>query len=283
VDQGRFFAPGLAFLLRDCTASRTQRPIAVLIALFTDIHGNREAFEACLAHAREQPIDRYVFLGDFVGYGADPGFVIDTVREFAARGAVTLRGNHDSAAIGHPERMNDDAMLAIAWTRRQLTPDQLSFLQNLPFTDEEDDRLYVHASAATTPRWDYVLEERAAARSFAATEMPLTFCGHTHVPALFHMTAAAKVTGFDPDAGVAVPLDPQRRWLAVIGAVGQPRDHNPDACYALYDDGPRTLNYVRVPYDVGTAQKKIRDAGLPEFLSARLTWGRGRRAITNAE
>src|SRR5436305_11362330 len=92
---------------------------AVLIAIFTDIHGNREALEACLAHARRHPIDRYVFLGDYVGYGADPGFVVDMVKDHAARGAITLLGNHDSAAIGAPERMNDQAMLAIEWTRRQ--------------------------------------------------------------------------------------------------------------------------------------------------------------------
>jgi diadenosine tetraphosphatase ApaH/serine/threonine PP2A family protein phosphatase len=246
----------------------------VLIAIFTDIHGNREAFEACLAHAQRHPIDRYVFLGDFVGYGADPGFVVDTVRSFAARGAVALLGNHDSAAIGIPERMNDEATVAIQWTRRQLKTDQLEFLASLPLEAEDGDRLYVHASAAEPAAWDYVIDERAAGRSLRATDAALTFCGHVHVPALFHMTAAGTIAGFDPDAEVAMPLDAQRRWLAVIGAVGQPRDRNPAACYALYDDGPRTLTYVRVPYDVESAARKIRDAGLPPFLAARLAVGR---------
>jgi diadenosine tetraphosphatase ApaH/serine/threonine PP2A family protein phosphatase len=246
----------------------------VLIAIFTDIHGNREAFEACLAHAGRHPIDRYVFLGDLVGYGADPGFVVDTVKNLAARDAIALLGNHDSAAIGLPERMNDDAMAAAEWTRRQLTPDQHAFLTGLPLTAKGDDRFYVHASAAAPARWDYVLDERAAARSLMATNAAITFCGHTHLPALFHMTATAKIAAFDPDAGVAIPLTRQRRWVAVIGAVGQPRDRNPAACYALYDDGPRTLTYVRVPYDVETAARKIRDAGLPSFLAARLALGR---------
>src|SRR2546423_121281 len=120
---------------------------AVLIAIFTDIHGNREALEACLAHAKRHPIGRYVFLGDYVGYGADPGFVVDTVKDYAARGAIALLGNHDSAAIGSPERMNDQAMLAIEWTRRQLNPDQLEFLAGRPLTAEDGDCLYVHASA----------------------------------------------------------------------------------------------------------------------------------------
>ncbi|MGB9366154.1 MAG: metallophosphoesterase family protein [Xanthobacteraceae bacterium] len=246
----------------------------MLIAIFTDIHGNREALEACLAHAARRPIDRHVFLGDLVGYGADPGFVVDTVKGFAERGAVVLIGNHDSAAVGVPERMNDDAMAAIEWTRRQLTPDQHAFLTGLPLTAEDDDRLYVHASAASPAAWDYVLDERAAARSLMATDAAVTFCGHTHFPALFHATARANIAAFDPDAGIAIPLTPQRRWVAVIGAVGQPRDRNPAACYALYDDGPRTLTYVRVPYDVDTAARKIRDAGLPSFLAARLALGR---------
>ena len=246
----------------------------MLIALFTDIHANKEAFEACLAHARRHAIDRMVFLGDYVGYGADPGFSVDTVRAFVERGAIALLGNHDSAVTGTTQRMNDEAAIAIDWTRKQLDAGQVSFLAGLPFTAEEDDRLYVHASAADPPRWDYVVDAPSAARSLTATEASITFCGHVHVPALFHLTAAGKVAGFDPVADVALPLTPQRRWIAVIGAVGQPRDRNPAACYALYDDSARTLTYVRVPYDVETAQRKIRDAGLPSFLSARLAWGR---------
>jgi len=243
------------------------------IALLTDIHGNREAFEACLAHAARRRIDRFVFLGDYVGYGADPGFVVDTVQDFVARGAIALIGNHDSAAIGTPESMNDQAARAIEWTRAQLNPSRLDFLAQLPLTAEDDDRLYVHASAAEPAEWDYVIDERAAARSFDATDAAVTFCGHVHVPAMFHLTGAGSVAAFDPEADVAMPLTPQRRWLAVIGAVGQPRDGNPDACYALYDDGPRTLTYVRVPYDIETAARKIRAAGLPAMLAARLAFG----------
>jgi diadenosine tetraphosphatase ApaH/serine/threonine PP2A family protein phosphatase len=250
------------------------RAFAVLIAILTDIHGNREALEACLAHAERFLVDRYVFLGDLVGYGADPGFVIDTVQSFAARGATVLLGNHDSAAIGHPENMNDMAARAIEWTQGQLTKGQREFLSGLPLTAEEGDCLYVHASAAEPATWDYVLDERGASRSLMATDAALTFCGHTHLPALFHMTARANVAAFEPDAGVAMPLTPQRRWVAVIGAVGQPRDRNPAACYGLYDDGSRTLTYVRVPYDVDTAARKIREAGLPPFLAERLTRGR---------
>jgi diadenosine tetraphosphatase ApaH/serine/threonine PP2A family protein phosphatase len=246
----------------------------VLIALFTDIHANREAFEACLAHVGRYRVDRFVFLGDSVGYGADPGFVVDTVRGFVERGAIALLGNHDSAATGTRERMNDEAALAIEWTRAQLDDSQRGFLAGLPLAAAEDDRLYVHASAAEPAHWDYVIDAAAAARSLHATRAALTFCGHTHVPALFHLSATGRVAGFDPPADVAMPLTPQRRWTAVIGAVGQPRDRNPAACYALFDDSARTLSYLRVPYDIESAARKIRDAGLPLFLSARLAWGR---------
>ena len=246
----------------------------MLIALLTDIHGNREALEACLAHARSRDIGRYVFLGDYVGYGADPGFAVDTVAEHVQRGAIALLGNHDAAACGAKERMTDDAAAAIEWTVGQLSATQRDFLSMLPMTAEDDDRLYVHASAAAPARFDYVIDERAAGASLQATRAQRTFCGHTHVPMLFHLSVTGKLARFDPPAGVAIPLSPQRRWLAVIGAVGQPRDRNPAACYALYDDVARTLTYVRVPYDIERAAQKIRAAGLPPFLATRLTWGR---------
>lgn len=246
----------------------------MLTAILTDIHGNREALEACLAHIEQRKVDRYAFLGDFVGYGADPGFVIDTVKGYVERGAIALLGNHDSAAAGNHERMNDDATLAIEWTRRQLSAGQREFLEDLPLFAEDGDRLYVHASAAEPERWDYVIEERSAARSLMATDAAVTFCGHVHVPALYHISVTGKIAHFSPSPDVPIPLTRQRRWLAVIGAVGQPRDRNPAACYALYDDVTRELTYVRVPYDVEAAARKINAAGLPLFLSARLAWGR---------
>jgi len=246
----------------------------VLIAILTDIHGNREALEACLAHARRNEIDRYVFLGDYVGYGADPGFAVDTAMAYAERGAITLLGNHDAAAAGASEHMNDMATAAIEWTRTRLDATQLDFLRTRPLTAEESDRLYVHASAAAPGSWDYVTDPRSAGRSLQATRARITFCGHVHVPALFHMSVTGKIAEFAPTDGVAIPLTPQRRWLVVIGAVGQPRDRNPAACYAVYDDRAGTLTYLRVPYDVETAARKIAAAGLPSFLAARLAWGR---------
>ena len=243
------------------------------IALMTDIHGNREALEACLDHAAQNGVGRYVFLGDYAGYGADPGWVIDTVQAHVGRGAAAVLGNHDAAVLTDSEDMNDAAAAAIAWTRTQLDARQRAFLAGLPLAIEEKDRLYVHASGFEPDQWHYVDELYAAAKSLMATRAHATFCGHTHVPALFHMSMTGKFASFDPVDRVEIPLTRQRRWLAVIGSVGQPRDRDPAACYAVLDDERDLLTYVRVPYDVETAAKKIRAAGLPLSLSARLFEG----------
>lgn len=244
------------------------------IALLTDIHSNREALEACLTHAAANGAERYVFLGDYVGYGADPGFVVDTVSGFVARGAIALMGNHDAAALrsGHGG-MNDYAAIALQWTRGQLTPAQRDFLAKRPLTHHEGDRLYVHASAHVPQDWDYVADIESAAQSFGATTARLTFCGHVHAPMLYHLMPTGKLTSFDPGERVDIPITGDGRWLVVVGSVGQPRDQNPAACYAMLDDAPDRLTFFRVPYDIDKAAEKIRRAGLPEWLAARLFEG----------
>ncbi len=244
-----------------------------MIALLADIHGNREALTACLADAERRNAERYVFLGDLVGYGADPGWVVDCAMDYAGRGALAILGNHDSAAAGADESMNDTAQQAIEWTRRQLSAAQCGFLENLPVSITDGPRLYVHASAYQPREWHYVLDSNSARQSIGATPAHQTFCGHVHVPALYHLSLAGKLIEFTPTAGMAIPLLKGRRWLAVLGAVGQPRDHNPAACYALLDETQNTLTYIRVPYDIASAARKIREAGLPNALAARLERG----------
>jgi len=244
-----------------------------MIALLADIHGNREAMTACLADAERKAAERYVFLGDLVGYGADPGWVVDRAMEYVARGAIAILGNHDAAAAGQQVAMNETAAAAIAWTRGKLDAAQRNFLEKLPLSVEDGDRLYVHASADEPARWHYVLDAQRARKSLEATPAQLTFCGHVHSPALYLLSQTGKLFGFMPTAGVAIPLLGNRRFLAVLGAVGQPRDHNPAACYALLDEARNMLSYIRVPYDVASAAQKIRDAGLPTVLAARLEQG----------
>jgi diadenosine tetraphosphatase ApaH/serine/threonine PP2A family protein phosphatase len=246
----------------------------VRLALFADIHANRQAFSACLEAARVRAADRIVCLGDIVGYGADPEWAVDTVMDLVQSGALAVRGNHDNA-IGTPsENMNGAAQAAIEWTRGRLSVSQRRFLAELPLTREEDDRLYVHSEASNPVRWRYVRDSADAARSLAATGAHVTFCGHIHTPALYSMSAAAKMTRFVPSIDVPVQLLGGRRWLAVIGSVGQPRDGNPAAAFAMFDTETREITYCRAPYDVEAAADRIRANGLPPWLADRLSAGR---------
>jgi diadenosine tetraphosphatase ApaH/serine/threonine PP2A family protein phosphatase len=247
---------------------------AVLIALFADIHANRQAFAACLAKAREAGAERFVLLGDYVGYGADPEWTMQTVMELVSRGAPAVRGNHDAAVGDSRETMNIGAEIAIAWTRRQLGAAERRFLEQLPLTCEEGDRLYVHADASDPIGWGYVMDADSAGRSMMATRAHLTFCGHCHRPALFTMSATGKMTAFTPVTGSPIQILPSRRWLAVIGSVGQPRDGNPAAAYALFDTERRELTFCRAAYDVAQAAARIRQKGLPDWLADRLMAGK---------
>ena len=243
------------------------------IALFADIHGNREAFEACLADASRRGVDRSAFLGDIVGYGADPAWCVDTVARACEAGAFALLGNHD-AAIGTPsETMNAAATRAIDWTRGQLDAAQASFLASLPLERAEDDALFVHANGWAPKDWGYVRTAVDAERSLRSTTQRMTFCGHTHVPMLYHMAPLRPPADHVPVPNRSIPLSLSRRWLAVLGSVGQPRDGNPAACYGLLETSPWDLTYVRVPYDTSVAAEKIRKAGLPESLATRLQRG----------
>jgi diadenosine tetraphosphatase ApaH/serine/threonine PP2A family protein phosphatase len=243
------------------------------IAFFTDIHANREALTACLDHAGGGRIDRYAFLGDYVGYGADPVFAIETVMAHTERGAIAVLGNHDAAVLAPDQLMSNTAFAVMEWTRDRLDAAHNAFIKGLPLSLEDDGRLYVHASAHQPEAWHYVTDRHAASQCLAATDAQAVFCGHTHVPALFHRSMTGRTASFKPQHGVEIPLTPGRRWLAVIGSVGQPRDHNPAACYAVLDTARETLTYFRVPYDIDTAARKINDAGLPHVLSRRLFAG----------
>lgn len=245
----------------------------MLLALLSDIHANRQAFSACLEAVRARGADRLIFLGDFVGYGGDPEWTVETAIRLIADGAVAVRGNHDQA-IGTPsETMNAAAQTAIEWTRDRLTAAQRRFLAQLPLALEEEDRLYVHSEASQPARWRYVQATPDAARSMIATRAHVTFCGHIHQPALYSMSATARMTSFVPTAGVPIKLLKGRQWLAVLGSVGQPRDRNPAAAFALYDTASCEITYCRVPYDVEAAAQRIRDNGLPPWLAERLFVG----------
>lgn len=243
-------------------------------ALLTDLHANRQALEACLAHAESQGAEQYAFMGDLVGYGADPGFVVDTVMDYVARGALAVQGNHDeSVASDERPQMHMEAREVIEWTRTQLSAAQRSFLNALPLTLHEGALMLVHASANEPAAWEYVYTPADAERSLRATASRLVISGHVHAPALYRRADDGRMGSHVPVSGSRVALQPQHQYLCIPGAVGQPRDGNAAACYALYDDVLRELHYFRVPYDYGAAARRVIQSGLPIVFAMRLIEG----------
>lgn len=244
------------------------------IAILSDLHANREAVSACLENAATLGANQYAFLGDLVGYGADPAWVVETVISYSQRGAIVVYGNHDEAVIRHEaNQMNPEALLAVEWTRNQLDASHLDFLGSLPLSVERNDVLYLHASASNPPLWEYITDTLEAVRSMHATRCRITFCGHVHEPMLYNLSPTGKAAMFSPAPGYSIPLSAHRRWLAIPGSAGQPRDRNPAACYALFDDVHGELTYLRVPYDHQAAAGKIHAAGLPPQFGSRLELG----------
>jgi diadenosine tetraphosphatase ApaH/serine/threonine PP2A family protein phosphatase len=242
-------------------------------AVVTDIHANRAAFEAVLADLALRGIDRIAILGDIVGYGPDPEWCTDRVMELAAGGNPVIQGNHD-AAIGAPQGdLNPVAQSVIDWTRSRLSEAQRSFLATLPLIAEADGVCFAHASPSDPGGWVYLTSNARAAGAFRATDARLILVGHLHRPALMSCDRRSFVTDHPFRIGQPVPLLASRRWLAVIGAVGQPRDGSPLAAYAIHDAAAATLTLRRCAYDVAATVARLRAEGLPEPLAARLQSG----------
>jgi len=251
----------------------------VRILLLSDIHSNLEAFEACLAAAPEY--DRVVNLGDIVGYGANPNEVIDRSRSL---GEVFVRGNHDKASAGLMELQdfNPIAGMAALWTREQLTPANLEWLRNLPEGPIQIEDLpgvqFVHGSPIDED--EYVVTLRDAIEPLLASSATLTFFGHTHLQGAFSTNSVAS-DFFRPEyktvgqkETVGLPLKQGVRYLVNPGSVGQPRDGDWRAAFAVYDSDPRIVTFYRVPYNLKDAQDRILAANLPLRLATRLAAGR---------
>lgn len=247
-------------------------------ALLSDIHANLQALDACLAHARAQKAQRFVFLGDMVGYGADPGAVVDRIMLLTEEGAMAIKGNHDAMAINPPAEVKTVGDSSAAWTHRQLNTTQKDWITDLPLTLHDDSVLFVHASANEPHLWRYVYDQRAARASMdAAVQWPgvrYVFGGHVHFQTLYYRGAGDGLMPFTPQPGVAVPVPRHRQWLCTVGSVGQPRDGNIHAMYCIFDTDRAQLTFHRVPYDHYAAANAIRRIGLPEFFAARLEDGR---------
>lgn len=248
------------------------------LALLSDIHGNIQALDACLAHARAQKAQRFAFLGDLVGYGADPGAVVDRIMLLTEEGAIVLKGNHDAMAVTPPAEVKTMGDSTASWTSRQLSKAQREWVDQLPMTHSFDNVLLVHASADGPELWRYVYDERGATASLDAAssnpEVRYVFGGHVHEQSLYYRGVTSGLMKFIPQPGVAIPVPRHRQWLGTIGSVGQPRDGKPDAMYALFDTDRNQLTFHRVTYNHAAAANAIRKAGLPEFFAERLEKGR---------
>ncbi|MBI3998849.1 MAG: metallophosphoesterase family protein [Armatimonadetes bacterium] len=241
------------------------------LAVLSDIHANLEALEAVLAHLEAQSHDALVCLGDFVGYGPDPNECIDRLKG-QLRAAVV--GNHDLAAIG--ARPIDDfnlfAQEAVLWTRQVLTNTSRDYLAALPERADVEGLLLVHGSPRM-PAEEYILDTRTARASFVADGFRIALVGHTHQPALFiERNHRVSARGLLPE--VSVPLPPSHRYIVNVGSVGQPRDGDPRASYAIVETEAPSVTLHRVPYPYTQTQGKMQAAGLPVLLGERLALGR---------
>lgn len=244
------------------------------IAILSDIHSNLEALERVCEHAAAFGAKRYVYLGDFVGYGADPVPALERV--MALPGLTAVRGNHDAAlfqkdmaGVTYP-----DILASLTWTHARLTSAQREFLTGLPLLVHDGAATYAHASAHRPDTWEYLRQPDQAFACMEAAGTPMTFIGHVHVPRVFYETAAGAVRELVPLDGAAIPLSAASRYVINVGSVGQPRDGNNAACYVLYDDVAHEVTFHRLAYDYLTTAGKIRDAGLSPFFAERLAYGR---------
>jgi diadenosine tetraphosphatase ApaH/serine/threonine PP2A family protein phosphatase len=241
----------------------------VIYGLLGDIHSNIEALDAVLLRLREAGAEKFLSVGDIVGYGADPSACIRRIREIDA---TVVAGNHDWAVTGRLDTtfFNVYAREAVEWTREQLSPDELAWLADRPLTAQVDDLItVVHATLDDPARFDYIQTYYDAARTINAMKTPLCVVGHSHVPLAFLLEDSIRLV-----MNTSLKLGNCERALLNVGSIGQPRDENPKAACGIYDSETGRYQLERVPYDMGTTGEKIRQAGLPGILADRLRFGR---------
>ena len=241
-------------------------------ALFGDIHGNLEALETVLAEYEREGVDQYICLGDIVGYGANPKECLDIVRELTGPDNLVVAGNHDHAICGklNIDFFNSYARQAVLWTREQLSDSDIDYLYGLELTHKLDNVLtIVHGTLNFPEMFDYITTSYDAHLTLELLETPVCFLGHSHVPVTFFQ---GPTVTFSMEPEIEIRAD--RKTLVNIGSVGQPRDENPQAAYALYDSEQQKVWVRRIDYDIEKAGKKIIAAGLPEILAERLKYGR---------
>jgi predicted phosphodiesterase len=236
------------------------------IAFIADVHGNLEAFTAVCASLKHEQVDRVIFLGDIVGYGANPNECIELLQTLTEN---SVAGNHDWAAS--TDTFNSVARDAIAWTCAQLSTENKQFLMELRLTLEMNEFFCVHATPYMPEQWRYAYNACDAEDVFLTFMQRICFIAHTHCPAIFVKNADTPV---GRELSSQITLHPCSRYIINCGSVGQPRDGDPRASYGILDDSCSQYYLVRVDYDVASVKKKILQAGLPDFLAHRISFGR---------
>jgi diadenosine tetraphosphatase ApaH/serine/threonine PP2A family protein phosphatase len=243
--------------------------------VLTDIHANLEALDACLADSRGRACDAALVLGDLVGYGADPNAVVERVQ--ALKPIAIVRGNHDKVACGleQAEGFNAVAKSAARWTLDTLTPEYRTWLAELPHGPIIVDDVVEICHGSPFDEDAYIFDELDAVRALKVSTRPLCLFGHTHYPVTFELSADHfDSAGPAAAAEMRLVLRNGSKYLVNPGAVGQPRDGDPRAAYAIADTKAKCVELFRLPYPVEAAQAKIVEAGLPEVLAQRLGVGR---------
>ena len=237
--------------------------------ILTDVHANFEALTACIAQARKVGVDRFVCLGDTVGYGADPNAACDLVRETCDFAVV---GNHDAAVSGRMDYSfyYQAARDALDWTVERISPDNMAWLKSLPYSIPDQGVVYGHGSPHEPEAFEYIfaLEQAEDLVLRAGNLAPLTFIGHSHLQRAYLLEPRVKDVWAE-----RVQIMPGQKYLCSIGSCGQPRDYDPRSCFGIWDDERKIVEFHRVEYDNHTTSRKILEAGLSPHFARRLLHG----------
>lgn len=240
----------------------------------SDLHSNHDALSAVMKRIHRKRFDRIVCLGDFVGYGAQPNQVLDAMRKFRTEKHF-IRGNHDRVASGadRGEGFNYAALSAILWTRERLSGPNRRFLEGLKVGPVAVDGKTLICHGSPFDEDEYIFGDHHAAAIFQHYDFPVILYGHTHLPAIFALEEDQSITTHYIRGSGTFKLEPTKRYLINPGSVGQPRDRNPMASFAILDDERRSIQFIRVEYDLAKAQAAVLQAGLPRILADRLAFG----------
>jgi len=238
-------------------------------AIFSDIHSNLEALNSVLSAMKKEDPTEYFYVGDIVGYGADPAECVKKVKEI---NPAIVCGNHDWATVEllDIEYFNSAAREAILWTREHITSDDAKYLKSLQLTYEDKDITLVHGALDYPEDFSYVMDGYQAAKTLNIMRTQVCFIGHSHVAGTFYDNNG--IVNYTPSARIEIRSGV--RYLVNVGSVGQPRDEDPRSSFCIYDTDKDTIEIKRVSYDIAEAQHKIIKAGLPKILATRLSKGK---------